>query len=162
MAASSTGGSKVLKYELKGQRFGMLEVLSQAPFNGKRIRWICRCDCGQTTISASCDLKSGHSQSCGCARTTHGKAGKGAAPEYRSYWAAWTRCTNPKHHNFRHYGGRGIEFRFDSFEAFFAELGQRPKGKTLDRIDVNGHYEPGNVRWATAKEQIANRRRKCF
>jgi hypothetical protein len=68
------------------------------------------------------------------------------------------RATNPRNERWPDYGGRGIEFRFTSFEHFFSELGPRPLGKTLDRINVNGHYEPGNVRWATPSEQQFNRR----
>jgi hypothetical protein len=79
--------------------------------------------------------------------------------EYQSYQAAKNRCTNPHHPSFANYGGRGIEFRYTSVEAFFADLGSRPEGRTLDRIDVNGHYEIGNLHWATPKEQANNRRK---
>jgi hypothetical protein len=78
--------------------------------------------------------------------------------EKNSYYNARSRCTNPNFPNWENYGGRGIEFRFSSFEEFLGELGPRPEGKTLDRINTNGHYEPGNVRWATPKEQQKNRR----
>jgi hypothetical protein len=80
-------------------------------------------------------------------------------PEYYACFDAKYRCTNPKDKYWKDYGGRGIEFRFTSFEEFFAELGTRPTpAHSLDRIDNNGHYEPGNVRWATKAEQNANRR----
>jgi hypothetical protein len=73
-----------------------------------------------------------------------------------------TRCENPKATKYAIYGGRGITVcaRWDSFENFLTDMGERPEGLTLDRIDVNGNYEPGNCRWATAKEQRANQRAK--
>lgn len=81
------------------------------------------------------------------------------SPEYVSYHSAKLRCSNPRNKDYPDYGGRGIEFRFTSFAAFYAELGPRPAGKSLDRFpNNNGHYESGNVRWATAAEQTANRR----
>jgi hypothetical protein len=80
-------------------------------------------------------------------------------PEYYAFFNARDRCTKPKNRAFKNYGGRGIEFRFASFEEFFAELGPRPQGTELERINNDGHYEPGNVRWATHGEQQVNRRR---
>jgi len=85
----------------------------------------------------------------------HHKAG---TPEYRSYSHAKNRCTNPQNLAWENYGGRGIKFRFASFEEFFAELGARPPGTSLDRIDNDGNYEVGNVRWATPEVQANNRR----
>lgn len=78
--------------------------------------------------------------------------------EYEAYTAAKQRCVNPRRKEFPNYGGRGIEFRFTCFEQFFAELGPRPEGMSLDRINNDGHYEPGNVRWTTKKQQQQNRR----
>ena len=84
--------------------------------------------------------------------------GMSTTPEYRAYIGAKVRCTNPKNLVWKHYGGRGIRFKFTSFEQFFAELGYRPKGKSLDRKNNNGHYELGNVKWSTKSEQDRNRR----
>ena len=81
-------------------------------------------------------------------------------PEYAAYENARTRCTNPNIKDWKHYGGRGIKFLFINFEQWFAELGPRPTPKhSVDRWpNMNGHYEPGNVRWATTSEQVKNRR----
>lgn len=82
------------------------------------------------------------------------------SPEYRSYNAAKNRCENPDNKSYRYYGGRGIEFRFDSFEAFLSELGLKPTAEhSIDRYpNKDGHYEAGNVRWATKIEQVRNQR----
>jgi hypothetical protein len=94
--------------------------------------------------------------------TTHGLS---YSPEYMAYQNAQQHCTNPKAAKYANYGGRGIEFRFTSFEQWYAELGPRPVtpvGRSVysvDRKNVNGHYEPGNVRWATKSEQGFNKRR---
>jgi hypothetical protein len=85
----------------------------------------------------------------------HGLSG---TPEYKAFACAKIRCTHPNAKRYKDYGGRGIEFRFSSFEEFLTMLGPRPEGMTLDRINNDGHYEPGNVRWATWSEQNKNRR----
>jgi len=87
-----------------------------------------------------------------------GRAGQNFTPEYSVYVAAKRRCNNPNCADWPRYGGRGIKFLFASFEQFLAELGPRPAGLTLDRIDNDGHYASGNVRWATRSEQRSNRR----
>ena len=94
-------------------------------------------------------------------KRTHGLTRRNGkrTPEYQAYAGAKHRCTNPNSRNFKHYGGRGIRFLFTSFEQFFAELGPRPYGLELDCIENDGHYEPGNVRWATSSQQKRNRRR---
>jgi len=96
--------------------------------------------------------------------TIHGQAGHDVkTPEYRAWIEMRRRCTNPKRENFKHYGGRGITVCarwMKSFEAFCADMGKRPgRGYSLDRIDVNGDYEPGNCQWSTQSEQIQNQRR---
>jgi hypothetical protein len=158
---------------LAGQKFGRWKVIERAGASksGSPIwRWVC--DCGTTGLVTSDSLRRNGTQSCGCllrevmsarmkelhargAFQTHGMTG---CPEYYSYVGAKGRCTNPHSQAWPWYGGRGIEFRFESFEQFFAELGPRPAGMTLDRKDTNGHYEPGNVRWATRSEQTKNQR----
>ena len=85
---------------------------------------------------------------------SHGMTG---TPEYRAWSSAFTRCENPRCANYKLYGGRGIKARI-SFPVFYAELGPRPPGMTLDRIDNDGDYASGNLRWATPKQQRANQR----
>ena len=79
-------------------------------------------------------------------------------PEYRAYTDAKQRCNNPNCRIYKYYGGRGIEFKFKSFDEFISILGRRPEGHSLDRIDVNGDYTPDNVRWADWSTQMNNRR----
>src|ERR1039458_5591494 len=88
-------------------------------------------------------------------KTTHGMT---KTAEYRVYLGAKYRCENPRDHAYPDYGGRGVKFLFVSFEQFYAELGPRPPGLSLDRIENDGHYTPGNVRWATRTEQNRNQR----
>lgn len=153
--------------DLAGKRFGRLLVLSYAGLDkNNSATWLCLCGCGTEKTITSQPLRTGLTRSCGCLKReldkTHGMSicsdGK-VPPEYDAYMHAKYRCTNPKAQRYKNYGGRGIKFLFTSFEQFFAELGPRPRGKTLDRPDNEGNYEPGNVRWATPKQQANNRRR---
>jgi hypothetical protein len=158
------------RLELKGQRFGRWLVLEFAGVRRRnngycRTFWKCRCDCGTLRTIAGTDVK--HlTRSCGCgrkgkcgARIKHGYCvGGRAKPEYDIYYSAKDRCENPRSVAWNDYGGRGIQFKFKSFIEFINHVGPRPAGRTLDRIDVNGHYEIGNVRWATWEQQMANRR----
>lgn len=152
--------------DLTGQRFGRLVVLGYVGSVKRRTHWLCRCDCGKESVAAGGNLRSGITQSCGClhsellirSNTTHGMAHR--TPEYRSWTAMLTRCTNPNSPNYPNYGGRGISVcdRWRSFENFYADMGPRPDGCSVDRIDVNGNYEPDNCRWATKATQANNTR----
>jgi len=120
----------------------------------------CRCICGREAVVTEDNLKRGTSRSCrSCARLKHGMWG---TPEYKAYAQAKDRCENPRCTSYPDYGGRGIQFKFVSFDEWYNHLGPRPDGYSVDRIDNDGHYQPGNVRWATQGLQNKNRRRrKC-
>jgi hypothetical protein len=146
---------------LLGQKFGKLTAIGTKRMPNKKLDWLCKCDCGEYAIIPGIRLTTGTTKSCGCqhypgVRRTHGMCG---TAEYGAFTSAKERCNNPKNRRYDIYGGRGIEFRFDSFEQFFAEVGLKPSPHhSLDRKDSNGHYEPGNVRWATDHEQRWNKR----
>lgn len=150
--------------DLIGKKFDRLTVVWPDGRVNREILWFCICDCGNMSHVRGQALRERKIKSCGClsrelikAKTTkHGCTG---TPEYRCYKSARSRCNNPHSKDYKNYGGRGIKFLFNSFETFYAALGQRPSLiYTLDRPNNDGHYEKGNVRWATRLEQNHNRR----
>jgi hypothetical protein len=159
------------RVDLTGQAFGKLAVVRYAGKtpNGDAT-YLCACSCGNKKIVRAANLRNGTTNSCGCLfrewckqslrppLKTHGLSD---TPEYRAFSGARHRCTNTNNRQYHDYGGRGIKFNFPSFEEFIKYVGKKPSpNHSLDRIDVNGNYEPGNLRWADAKTQVANRRIK--
>lgn len=154
--------------DLTGRRFGRLTVICRAKNSKHRkARWQCFCDCKNKKIVLSSDLVNGSTSSCGClARelsvkrsSIHGMCG---TPTYNSWRAAKERCTNKNNKHYDIYGARGIvmcDYWSSSFAAFYADMGDRPEGMTLDRINNDGNYEPFNCRWATHEEQVHNSRK---
>ncbi|RAJ70210.1 hypothetical protein K378_01375 [Streptomyces sp. Amel2xB2] len=146
-----SGQSRVIG---EGARYGRLTVLATRHPGETHVQ--CRCACG--TEKAIPVKQWGHTQSCGCAHRRHGYSGT------RIYWT-WAdminRCTNPTHKQWRHYGGRGItvcpRWRA-SFVNFLADMGERPPGMSLDRINNDGPYTPSNCRWTDHSTQSKNRR----
>lgn len=160
-----------------GHRFGRLVVTALhgqhvQPSGGKRVVWFCLCDCGRTRTATAGNLRGGYIRSCGCLRRElasarrfkHGESPtshRAASVEYQAWQDAKKRCYDPKNVAFHNYGERGIEMCAawrDDYGVFLRDMGRCPKGLTLDRKDVNGHYEPGNCRWVTRIVQGNNTR----
>lgn len=152
------------RQNLNGREFGRLTVIGFAGMKPPgNAMWHCLCSCGNGITRSANTLLLNKVRSCGCLykesrRTAPQTHGRSNTPEHNAYTRARNRCVNPNFSEYGSYGGRGIEFRFDSFDAFFAEIGERPDpSHSIDRINNDGHYEIGNVRWATRHEQSRNR-----
>lgn len=156
-------------YDLKGNKYNRLLVIKRTESKGagRQIYWECLCDCGNTTVVDSWSLRNNRTKSCGCWRSEI--RGKNSPSKHKMYntrtYHSWEqmkqRCLNPKATRYPEYGARGITVceRWLDFQNFYQDMGTRPVGKTLDRINPYGNYEPNNCRWATYKEQVHNRRR---
>ncbi len=162
--------------DMTGQVIGCFTVLGPSPKRAasRQAYWRCRCDCGrghpQELDVLGKNLRNGRSLSCGqCTHTGSRKRvwrgdrerhDHAATPTYRSWKAMKERCTNPRHIAYPEYGGRGITIHepWLAFEVFLADMGERPDGMTLDRMDHDGPYGPANCRWASVSKQNYNRR----
>lgn len=162
-----------------GERFGRLVVAEYKGSNGKRSLWRCVCDCGGEATRSTDALRraaqKGSATSCGCLaieritnlRKTHGAtSGRSVTPEFQAWAGMKGRCSNPNDAKYHRYGGRGIyvcERWANSFDTFFADMGPRPSPRhSVDRIDLDGPYSPGNCQWAEPKVQSRNTSRNIF
>ena len=159
--------------DLIGQKFTRLTALSCTgrSSDGGKI-YLCVCTCGSLKTYRSGNLRSGHTISCGClsaersstgnVRHGHSRRGVPPSPTYNSWTGMMQRCYSQNATSYHRYGARGIKVceAWQTFANFLADMGERPEGKTLDRKDNNGNYEPSNCQWSTPKEQAANRRKR--
>jgi len=156
--------------DIINKTFGRLTVIKRngSDKHGKSL-WLCHCDCGNEVIIIGQNLKNGVTRSCGCLQKelltkkniTHGMT-------YTKLYVDWIqmrkRCKNKKNKSYKNYGARGITVcdRWLKFENFYRDMGDKPEGLTLERIDNNGNYEPNNCKWATRKVQANNSRRNVI
>jgi hypothetical protein len=160
--------------DLTNQKFGKLVALNyNRRFDGNRWRsyWLCKCDCGNESNVLSNALISGRTEMCvPCGKKVNFKHGHSIQKESKTYFC-WqnmlNRCYWEKGSHYSYYGGRGItvcdRWQGESgFENFLADMGEKPEGKSIDRINTNGNYEPGNCRWSTDIQQANNKRNNVF
>lgn len=155
-----------------GSQFGRLTVMRKLPRKGSHTQYLCKCLCGNETAAEGYHLRRGATKSCGCLmvetrsaghRLAHGEGSSHAeTTEHRIWSAMLRRCYNQQCREYYRYGGCGItvcDAWRGSYPAFLKDMGRRPAGKSLDRIDPYGNYGPSNCRWATYKEQANNKRK---
>lgn len=158
-----------IRENLLGRTFTRLKVIGS-----ENRKWVCLCTCGNICVLSPNKLLSGNNKSCGCLKRSvlgdstrkHGVANSrltGYANRTYGIWQAMRgRCMNPNNSRWAAYGGRGIKIceRWNNYENFLADMGEAPDNLTLERIDVDGDYEPSNCKWATWLEQARNKRKK--
>lgn len=146
-----------LKFDISGKAFGKLRAVSHVG-NG---RWECLCECGNKVVKVGANLRSGNTSTCGeypcCKWPKHGMS---RSKEWNTWRGMWERCTNPNHQKFYNYGAKKVKVHpaWKDFSVFFRDVGKKPSPKhSLDRFpNKKGNYEPGNVRWATQRQQCRN------
>jgi len=164
-------GEKAKLIDITGMKFGMLTVVERSEQNTKsrEAKWICLCSCGNTTVTRGSKLRNGTVKSCGClqriasieANTTHNHS-------YSNTYKIWSnmihRCENPNNRYYYNYGDRGITVcdEWHTFENFLNDMGEKPKGLTLDRMDNDGNYCKDNCEWTTMRSQSNNTRRNVY
>lgn len=161
--------------DLTGKRFGRLIVIKRADEKKYgQVTWLCKCDCGNETLVTTCSLNSQNTKSCGCyarelQRDLHKKHSSSFSPIYRIHSHMISRCYNSNVERYKNYGGRGItvcdewqgENGFLNFYKWAVENGYSD-GLSIERIDVNGNYEPSNCKWITMREQKYNTTRSIL
>ena len=159
--------------DISGERFGFITVIGFSHRASNQSYWTCQCECGNITTVCKSSLIREKTRSCGCYRKqeaankwlTHGETIRERTTlEYWIWSAMKQRCNTQTNKDYKYYGGRGIRVckRWELYENFLEDMGRKPKGLSLDRIDNNGNYEPSNCRWATKTEQRNNQRLKSI
>jgi len=151
--------------DLSNQQFGKLKVIKRAPSPDNRARWQCQCECGGTCVVKGTNLRAGQTTSCGCNRRLAGERARTHNLSHSRIYRTWanmkTRCYNAKSENYPEYGGRGIRvceewLEFEPFNAWAVNNGYA-ENLSIDRMNVNGNYEPSNCQWITMEEQQGNK-----
>ena len=154
-----------------GSTFGWLTVLSRSGSKNGKAEWSCRCKCGSVVVVSGGSLRQGKTKSCGCYRRyfsavksyKHGQSNGGGAREASRTYKTWQemrkRCEDPTNISYRNYGAKGVTVcdEWQEFTRFFADMGERPSGTSIDRIDLTLGYFPENCQWSTRKVQNRNR-----
>jgi hypothetical protein len=140
-----------------GSIFGHWRVIERAlhPSSTTKYGWLCECLCGKRSVISGARLRGGLTKSCGCTKTSHGMTN---TPTYKTWQSIWQRCSNKNDDHFERYGGRGISVcdEWADYEVFLSDMGVRPSGKTIDRVNNDMGYSKENCRWASPKQQTRN------